>query len=364
MAGGVQEEAVAPFRGAIVLIQGTEHGFGIDTVISVGIRGKFQQSRCHNGRGGRVFGCVRNIRVAEIPVRHLVFRQAGQVDIGNLLRELQEAGFPGEAVHHRVSIDAPGLAAGPHRVVGIALMGAAVLVGAALGVEHRHMIGRAVRTEIVPHRRIGVRDRNVLPSRVSPVLSSPEQRFQVEHVVHDGVVPAEIGHFAGPAQDGAHRRIEQGGEALRRGEHRLLIGRIAGQPEPVAEGREHDEADVVVIGRLPGDEVQCFRVAARGGLQRGIAGGLVRIPEDARPEAHRPVLLAHGRQVPAAVSRRDVARRLAVIGTEPFLDAGHLLDAVVQRLVGQGGRPGAGCRQQEAGSKTKRFHHSFHGSSQ
>ena len=237
-------------------------------------------------------------------------------------------------------------------------------MGAGLRVVHSHVVGCSVRTEVVTHRRIGVGDCDVLPGRVSPVLGGPEQGFQIQHVVHDGVVPAEIGNLAGPAQDGAHRGIEQGGEALRRGEHRLLVRRVAGQPEPVSEGRKHDEADVVVIRRLPGDEVQRLCVTARGGLQRGIAGNLVRIPEDARPEAHGPVLLGHGRQVPTAVSRSDVARRFAVVGAEPFLDAGHLLDAVVQGFVGQGCRPGAGCRQEEAGSQTKRFHQSFHGSSQ
>ena len=243
-------------------------------------------------------------------------------------------------------------------------MGVTVLIQAGFRIVNRYVIRRSVRSEVVAHRRIRMGDGDVFPGRISPVFGRPEEGFQIEHVVHDGVVSPEGRHLPRPAQDRPYRRIEEGGKALRRGEHRLLVRRVAGQPEPVAEGREHDEADVVVIGRLPGDEVQRLRVAARGGLQRGIAGSLVRIPEDARPEAHRPVLLAHGRQVPAAVSRRDVARRLAVIGAEPFLDAGHLLDAVVQRFVGQGDRPGAGCRQHEAGSKTKRFHHSFHGSSQ
>ena len=67
-----------------------------------------------------------------------------------------------------------------------------------------YVIATAVLPEMIFHRRISVRNGDVAQFFPSSILSSPEKRFKVNHIVHNGVVATEIRDFARPGQKGAY----------------------------------------------------------------------------------------------------------------------------------------------------------------
>ena len=76
-------------------------------------------------------------------------------------------------------------------------------------IVYRHVVARAVGAEVVLHGGLGMHHSQVAQVAASPVLGCPEEQFEVDHIVHDGVVPAIVAHVAWPAQHGAHRGVAQ-----------------------------------------------------------------------------------------------------------------------------------------------------------
>ena len=145
------------------------------------------------------------------------------------------------AVAHRVSVEAPRLSAGPSRGVGITLERPPALDRAVVVVAH-DMERAGVVAEMVLHRDVGMADRHVAVDGIARVLRSPEEHFEVHHVVDDDrVVPlAEI-----PRTDQPDAGIAARNEALGGLDDHLFRMPVVQRLHLLAEAAKDHEAQVV-----------------------------------------------------------------------------------------------------------------------
>ena len=89
---------------------------------------------------------------------------------------------------------------------------------------------------------LGMLDGNLCQLLAPSVLRCPEKQFQVDHIVHDGVVPAVVFHVARPTEDGAHRRVEECCQRVGTSEGYLLVTLILRLLVTFQEGVDHQES--------------------------------------------------------------------------------------------------------------------------
>ena len=77
-------------------------------------------------------------------------------------------------------------------------MGDALYEVAVLLVVHGDVVARTIFAEVIAHGGVGVADGDVAQPLTPAILTGPEQQFQVNHVVHDGVVTTIVLDVARP----------------------------------------------------------------------------------------------------------------------------------------------------------------------
>ena len=221
------------------------------------IAGKLYQCRGHDGCRRGILRCSRAARVIHIPQGDVVVAgggQALQVAVGDLAGMGQEALVTGEAVHHRVAIDGPRLSAAPHRLVAVALMGHTLDEVARERIVYRHVVARAVGAEVVLHGSRGMCHGQVAQVAAFPVLGCPEEQFEVDHIVHDGVVPAIVAHVAWPAQHGAHHGVAQRSQRVGSAQRHLAGGGITREFVTLEEGVDDDGNGYIFVEKENGEK--------------------------------------------------------------------------------------------------------------
>ena len=74
------------------------------------------------------------------------------------------------------------------------------------------MAGSIIRTELVLHGLIGMRDGYICQIWITTILGCPEQHLQINQVIHNRIMPTEHLHIARPRKDSAYTGIEQGSQ--------------------------------------------------------------------------------------------------------------------------------------------------------
>ena len=218
------------------------------------------------------------------------------------------------AIDHRIAVDSPGLSAGPCRTVGIPLVCHAFDKMAVEWIIDSHMITRTVGTEMMVHCCLGMLHGNIVERFVATVFRSPEEHFEIDHVVHDSIVTSEHFHISRPRQNSADIRIEKRGKRIGAGEKHLLVAAVGSQTISVAVAAYHQKAEIMIEDRSFRQIAELTGIAQSLVTYKRIAGKLIVVPQYTRPEARTPFIRCSLSAGPCRVVALDIARYHRVVG--------------------------------------------------
>ena len=133
-------------------------GLGFGLVLCKGR--EFDEGRGHNGSSRGIPEFFGDLGGIEVPVGDSVAGETGQKHVSHVLCLSEVTLVTCLAVHHRVSVESPGLSARPRRIVAVALVGLLLDNIAVAAVICDNVPGSVVVAEVVLHCNVGVRAGN------------------------------------------------------------------------------------------------------------------------------------------------------------------------------------------------------------
>ena len=185
------------------------------------------------------------------------------------------------------------------------------------------MIAAIVITEMIFHRRIGMRNRDIMETVIAGSLACPRQQFEVHHIIDDNrILPFTIIGKV-PGTDRLDHRVEPGTERTGACHQHILVSGILCQPVTVAIATIKHEAYIVIIRHML-HFFQAFGKKSGILLQFGSRIVFIQIPEFTGEETAAPPIAVAGFQFAIF----DALRQPAILLFQLF---GHK-----QRLFGRG----------------------------
>ena len=185
------------------------------------------------------------------------------------------------------------------------------------------MIAAIVITEMIFHRRIGMRDRDIIETVIAGSLACPRQQFEVHHIIDDNrILPFTIIGKV-PGTDRFDHRVESGTERAGACHQYILISGILCQAVTIAIATIKHETYIVVTRHM----LYFFQASGKKFgilLQLGSGITFIQVPEFTGEETAAPPIAVAGFQFAIL----DALRQPAFLLFQLF---GHK-----QRLFGRG----------------------------
>lgn len=338
-------------------------GFEVLPALLAGeIPAEFQQGGALDGGSRGVAQGAGDAGGVIVPVRDEVGRHVGVMEdeVGGADGLVEVFRVAGEAVHHRVAVDSPGLPTRPGRGFGVALAGLVMFYLSGVGVVVQPVIEAVVRAEMVFEGRIGVGYGDAVERTVARFAGGPEEELEVHHVVDNHHVVVRL---AVVRLDAAYCRVEAGGQRAGTVQENLPVFRPGVDPVGVAVAAIHHETDVVRIDIILLGLEQ-FQHPEGFGVELAVARPFVEIEQGAGVEAAAPPLGVAGFEplhVAVVGLGKGVAAAELVAQVEVL--AGGLLQGAVCVYLALGRREGGekeggkqGCHAEEEEGEVFVFH--------
>ena len=213
----------------------------------------------------------------------------------------------GLAIHHRVAIKPPGLAACPRARIRIALSGLPGVWNPALRVIRDHVEGAEIVAEMVANSRVRVSLGHPDIAADARLAAQEAQHLEIHHIVDDDRVLPLLVRL--PGFDYAKPVIIAGQQALRTLADYVKIATLSRQAVALAEAAIKHKPEIVGIGQFLGgfNPVRKKGCIASQFLVRAVA---VKLPQHAGEKARAPPAVVTGNQLAV----RKAARQGCLLG--------------------------------------------------
>ena len=167
MACTMEQESRITFTALIIVgTQACQHfdsGILVVFTLSIGKIGRqFEQRGSYYGSRRSITRSIGYARSTEIPIRHFVFGQAFQIDIGYFLHKVKVFWVFRFTIDYGVAINSPRLSTCPHCAVRISLVSHSFNQVTCDSIIYRYMIRGIVRTKLTFHGLVGMRYSDVV----------------------------------------------------------------------------------------------------------------------------------------------------------------------------------------------------------